>query len=121
MTLNGSWKIQKLDAAGNGFHVVQPFLDGRYVHAEDHRQRRGGQRVINVEHAGHLHADFEGFDVAQLNGKVNAAFGNLNIAREQIGIGPDAVREIGDLQIVENLAGWFRRRCSATRSRQNRW
>ena len=95
--------IQHFHPAGHVDHAFQSLPDSLLINAEDHGQRRGGQRIVHVEHARQVHMHRHFFQSAQQNGEGHAVLGNFNIPGKHIRVGADAEGQIGHLDVLDDL------------------
>lgn len=85
--------IEHLHTARHGDHGFQTLADVLQRYAQDQRTRCCRQRIVDVEHARQQQVNALGMQVAQVQRKGYAAFRDFDIAREQIRLAADAIRQ----------------------------
>ena len=99
--------VEDFHTARHVLHAFQALADRAFVDAHNHRQRGGGQGVVDVEHAGQMHGDGHVLQAAQLDGEGHAVLGDFDVARKHVRLGADAVGEVGHLEVADDGGAGF--------------
>ena len=93
------------DAPRHILHALQPMLDVAGAHAQNHRAACRRERIVHVEHAGHLQINGDVVHAVEARFKAHTVLRDLNIAREKIRVHADAIGHGGNCQSLQHTGG----------------